>query len=181
MGSVGKWTRRSTEDLCLYSLLKVYGISWEMDQQLHRGLLLILLTRSAWNQKGNGPELHRRFIVVLSIKSVWNQCGNGRGAPLRTHAYIPYKECMKSIRKWTRSAHRTSAHTPYWKCIESVRKWTRSSPKDLPPQPQPQIMAWLAGWVLGVQLVSSHWPHLTPPAASQPASQMRPVGELAGF
>jgi hypothetical protein len=41
-----KWNRSSPEDFCLYSLLTVHGISEEIDQELHEGLLLIFLIRS---------------------------------------------------------------------------------------------------------------------------------------
>jgi hypothetical protein len=50
MEAVRKWRRSSTEDLCLYSLLRVYRINIEMDQELHKGLLLIFLIRSVSNQ-----------------------------------------------------------------------------------------------------------------------------------
>jgi hypothetical protein len=52
MESVNIWTRSSTKDFCLYSLLR-YGISEEMYQEFHRGLLLLFFTKtvhSVWNQ-----------------------------------------------------------------------------------------------------------------------------------
>jgi hypothetical protein len=67
MESVRKWKKSSTEDLCLYSLLKVYGISEEMDQEPHKG-----------------------FMRTLSIESVLHQSGNGPGAAQMTSAHIPY-------------------------------------------------------------------------------------------
>ena len=72
---MGRWTRSSTEDCCLYSLYKMCEIIKEIDQELHRGLLLIFFIESLLNQKGNKP-----------------------GAPPRASAY------KKSIRKQTRSS-----------------------------------------------------------------------------
>jgi hypothetical protein len=46
MKAVREETRSSTEDFCLYSVLTVYEISKERDQELHTGLLLIFLIRS---------------------------------------------------------------------------------------------------------------------------------------
>jgi hypothetical protein len=45
MKSARKYTRSSTEDFCIYSLLEVYEISKEINQELHRGLLLIFPIR----------------------------------------------------------------------------------------------------------------------------------------
>ena len=42
MESVTKETRSSTEDFCSYSSSEVYGISKEINKELHRGLLLIV-------------------------------------------------------------------------------------------------------------------------------------------
>jgi hypothetical protein len=47
MKSVRKYTRNSTEGGCLHSSLEVHEISREIDKELHRGLLLIFLIRSA--------------------------------------------------------------------------------------------------------------------------------------
>ena len=46
--SVRKWARSSTEDFCLS--VEVYGISEELKQQLHRGLLLIFFIKRVRNQ-----------------------------------------------------------------------------------------------------------------------------------
>jgi len=46
MKTVRKWPRSSTEDFCIYSLLKVHGISKEMDQELHEGFMLIFSVES---------------------------------------------------------------------------------------------------------------------------------------
>ena len=123
IASVRKWSRSCPDEFCSNSLLEVYQISNEMDQELHRG-----------------------FMFISSIKNVWNQWGNGQEAPPRTYAYIPYRKCMESIRKWTRSctkdfcsywgnapgaAQRIHACILDWKCMESVRKWRRSSTADL--------------------------------------------------
>ena len=86
---------------CLYSLLTVYGIRRQMDQELQRGLLHI-------------------FLIV----SVWSHGGSGRRAPQATSAYIPYCKCMESLRKWIKSSTRASAHSPYYKCMGWLRKWT---------------------------------------------------------
>ena len=48
--TVGKCARSSTEDLCLYSSLTMYVISKAIDREIHRGLILILLIGSVWNQ-----------------------------------------------------------------------------------------------------------------------------------
>jgi len=82
MEAVRKWTGSSTKDFCLYALLKMHGISKEMDQgstvdfclyslpkmygisegidqELDRGLLLIFLI-----------ERRRLLLIFLSIRSV---------------------------------------------------------------------------------------------------------------
>jgi hypothetical protein len=41
MKSARKQTRSSTEDFCVYSSSEVFEINKEIDQELHRGLLLI--------------------------------------------------------------------------------------------------------------------------------------------
>ena len=46
MGSAGKWTSRSTEYFCWDWLLKNNAISKQINQELHRGLLLICLMQS---------------------------------------------------------------------------------------------------------------------------------------
>jgi hypothetical protein len=71
-----KSTRSSTEGLCLYPLLEVEEISKGIDQELHRGLLLI-------------------FLISIRTKP---------GAPQRTSAYIPDQKCEKSLGKSTRSS-----------------------------------------------------------------------------
>jgi hypothetical protein len=45
MTSVRKYTSSSTEDFCLYSILEMYEISKEVEQELHRGLLLVFLSK----------------------------------------------------------------------------------------------------------------------------------------
>ena len=101
--SVGKWNRISTQDFCMYSSLNVYRISKEMDQELHRRLLLIFFLKSKWNQQGNGPGAPQRTSAYI-IQSVWNQWGNGPGAPQMTSAYIPHQTWMESVRKRTSSS-----------------------------------------------------------------------------
>ena len=49
MESVRKGTSSYTEDFCIYSCLKVYETSKEVNQDLHRELLHILLMESVWN------------------------------------------------------------------------------------------------------------------------------------
>jgi hypothetical protein len=73
-------------------------------------------------------ELHRGLLVMLLLKSVWNHSGNGPGAPQRTFAYSPYEKCIESVRKWI--IQRTSAYISYEKCMESVGKWSRSFTED---------------------------------------------------
>ena len=50
MKSVGKWNRSSTEEFSLYSLSEVCEISEEIDQELHRGILLIFFIESVLYQ-----------------------------------------------------------------------------------------------------------------------------------
>ena len=45
MQLIWKLIRSSTECVCLYSFLQVYGNIEEMEQELHKGLLLILLIK----------------------------------------------------------------------------------------------------------------------------------------
>ena len=78
MESAGKWTSRGTEDFCLYSFLTVYGISKRAPQ----GTLADI---AYWMYTG--------LLLTLLIKSVWNQKGNGPGASQRTSAHIPYWKC----------------------------------------------------------------------------------------
>ena len=54
--SARKWIRSSIEDLCLYSLREVNGITEEMDLEPHRRLLLIFCT------------IGTRLLFVLPIK-----------------------------------------------------------------------------------------------------------------
>ena len=118
MGSVRKWTSSCPEDFCLYSVLKVSGISKDMDQELPRGLLLIFLITSVWNNQEMDQELRRGFLLIFCIKNGWNQQGNGPAAP-----------------------HMTSAHILYWRCVEPFRKWTRSCKGDL-------CFGWPSTWLV---------------------------------
>jgi len=45
------------KDLCLYSLLKVHQIREEMDQELHRGFMLIFSIKSVWYSEQMEEEL----------------------------------------------------------------------------------------------------------------------------
>ena len=58
-----KYTRSSTEDFCLYPSSKVCSISREIDQELHRGPLLIVLIKSVRNHKGNRPGAPEDFCL----------------------------------------------------------------------------------------------------------------------
>ena len=86
MKSVRKYTRSSTEDFCLYSLLKMFGISKEIDQELHRGLLLIFFIKMYEISEEIDQELHRGFLLIFLIGRVRNSSGNRPGAPQRTSA-----------------------------------------------------------------------------------------------
>jgi hypothetical protein len=75
MESVRKWIWISAvcffrmQDFCLYSLPKMYGSIEEMDQELHKGFLLISLIKNAWNHWGHGPGPHRGLQLILLIKN----------------------------------------------------------------------------------------------------------------
>ena len=124
METVRKWTRRSTQDSCLYSFLKTWKNNEGMDQDLnyflvevcktieemehdvHRCHLLIFLIK-VWNQWGNGQEFHRGLLLLFftkTVHSVWNQQVNGPWVPHRTPAHIPHQKCMETVGKWTRSS-----------------------------------------------------------------------------
>ena len=61
----------STEDFILYSCLKVYEIGKEMEQELQRGLLLILLIKSFHEiSKEIDQELHKGLLLIFLMKSV---------------------------------------------------------------------------------------------------------------
>ena len=122
-------------------------------------------------------ELHRGLLLIFRIESVCNLWGNRPGGPQRTSAYTSYQKCMESVGQWTRSStevfcsysilevsevskkmyqelhrglllifiigsvwkqlwngpgapQRASAYIPYWKCVESIKKYTRSSTAD---------------------------------------------------
>ena len=53
------------QDFCLYSLLKVYEIGKEISQMLRRGLLLIFLIKSIWNQQWNKPDAPQRTSAYI--------------------------------------------------------------------------------------------------------------------
>ena len=59
--------RSSPEDFCLYSVLKVYEISGEMDQELQRGLLLVfvLTADSTYSDPSVFPETQEHLKVEL--------------------------------------------------------------------------------------------------------------------
>ena len=86
MNSVGKEIMTPTEDFCLYSLFKLYGIRKkgllltfpiqmqelrkEIDQELHRGLLPILLITSVESRLEIHQELHRGHLLRLLIEGI---------------------------------------------------------------------------------------------------------------
>ena len=85
----------SAGDFCCYSSFKVYEISEEINQELHRGLLpegfdLYSFLKMCEIKKEIDQELHRGLLLILLLKSVWDGKGNRPGAPQRTFAYIPH-------------------------------------------------------------------------------------------
>ena len=68
MNSIRKWTRGSTEFVCLYSSSQVYGNSKEVDQELHRVLLLIFLIEYNRTIKERDQEVHRGLCLYPSSK-----------------------------------------------------------------------------------------------------------------
>jgi hypothetical protein len=67
MKSVRKETRSSTEDFCLYSVLEVCETSKEIDQELHRGLLLLEVYEFS---KERHQRLHRGLLLIFLVKSL---------------------------------------------------------------------------------------------------------------
>jgi hypothetical protein len=47
----------------------MYGSIEEMDQELHKGFLLISLIKNAWNHWGHGPGPHRGLQLILLIRN----------------------------------------------------------------------------------------------------------------
>jgi hypothetical protein len=45
MESLRTWTRSPTEDICLYSSSKMYEIDEEINLELQRGLLVVILLK----------------------------------------------------------------------------------------------------------------------------------------
>ena len=86
MESAGKWIRSSKEDFCIYSLLYVYDLMEEVDEELHRGLLLIFLIASVWNHEGNGSRAPQGLLLIVPVTNAWDDYGNEQ----RTSAWTSY-------------------------------------------------------------------------------------------
>jgi hypothetical protein len=120
MNSGRKWTRSSTESVCLYSFSQVYGNSKEMDQELHRVLLLIFVIQtnngiikerdqklhrslclysSLRISRGRDQELHRGPCLYYSLRV----CGISKGTEQELHRglllILLKKNCMESVRE----------------------------------------------------------------------------------